>query len=99
MPHPSMKLQVLADQRNFDEIYELTRIITFIHEEKNLNIKVEIRRYYTESGYHYHLEYIRENEDGDWIGVNYGQVLTDSESEEVAISTAIFFIKEAHGIK
>lgn len=98
MPDPSKELQELATKRTFDEVYEVVRVFSVWHQDKNLKVRVELRRYYAESKHHYHLEYERENENGDWESATYGQVLTGAESEEQSIRTAISFIKQAHGL-
>lgn len=98
MPDPSQELQELATARTFDEVYEVVRVFTVRHQDKDLKVRVELRRYYAEKTHHYHLEYERENEHGEWESASYGQVLTGAKSEEQSIRTAISFIKQAHGL-
>lgn len=98
MPSPSSQLQELSSNHVFDEVYEIVRIFTVWHADKDLKVRVTVSRYYTEIGSSYHVEYEKEDSSGRWQDVSYGQVLNGSESEEQTIRVAISFIRQAHGL-
>lgn len=97
MPLPSSDyLKKIAAERVFSEIHEIVRDFKVRIEEKGLEIRVIVSRYYFENEYCYHLSYSQTNVDGEEISYDYGQVLTGSEDEESTIRTAISFIRKAH---
>lgn len=84
--------------RTFDEVHEVVRVFTVYKANPRVSVRVTIVRYYWPTGIDHSVRYEREDEDGVWREADFGQVLTGSESEEVAITTAVSFIKEAFKI-
>ena len=91
--------QELIAQRakgGFDEIHEVVRVFTLHDETSGVTVRVNIWRYYNETGQTYAAYYEREKEDGSWESADYGQILSGDASEESTIRRAMAFIRDAH---
>lgn len=96
MPASSKELTRLKSEGNWEEIYEVVRVITLYDELRSLTVRITILRYYMDSGFIYDAQYERQKPDGTWLKVNYGSILHGSESEDQAIRSAVSLVREAH---
>ncbi|MEQ1935123.1 MAG: hypothetical protein ABL962_14785 [Fimbriimonadaceae bacterium] len=96
MPQPSAELSRQRTENLWDEIQEIVRVFTVYDCDPSVSVRVTILRNYTETGYSYGARYERRDESGQWHDINFGTILSGSDSEESTIMIALSFVRGAH---